>query len=545
MPSGMVKNKYIIIAVAVVLLLIASAFAGLIPLQVTGVDTVTVNNNKYGIKGYGEVFQPFDAKGFITSWLNDGHSESISVRGKLTFDWNFGSDIDKYYYVVYGGKTIQGGIVDYSDVLSSPDISTMYLSAPNPGKMDLDLRNIRLTGKPDPLYLNVYDFTFMGFDYDALKVELYVHHDNSLLNIFDEGYKWKVIQTDEVRLYSGQGGLYYHQENNELLPRQTYEVGEVVIIDVHTGFGGQTSVYDTSSITMQSPSPWTVKLRNPQGDVIQTQEYDDDVIRTFQFEVTEDMYDPDTNNEYQLEIWNTWVSMGALNVYTIDILEYAPSSVTFDVSSTHDEFQTSVGQKCTVSFSSISNPLTGLPIESFRVAVIYGTHQNLMPSNSPTDPIWLIYKRNVQSSGSSASITFEPEKESYITVFANAQDSQGRTNLYPSCWTIWAYQSQPAPQAQIEDYVGFHWYKGGQSSDWLPWDPAGVWDTLEPQSQSLIVAVAIFLLFLFLGSFLPKNQKIIAIIIGAILSVIAYAYMSGLFGEIVIPTLNIIKGVLM
>ena len=545
------KNKYTLITLIVVTALVLSAYAGLLSIGSGGLDTVCDNENHWAIEGYGELIGPRNRDGFIRSFVSTGYSESISIRGTMIVeDVLCRAGADLYKYVVELREIATGDWIIAAQPPTGNTITDMSMNCPPVRDVGYYLQNTGPYAMPYP-----YEFEVIGNDYDAIKCELWVKINADVLNPWSFN-GWKVLQTDYAYLYSGIGGLYYHDTDEELsetpTARQTYEVGETVEISVHTGYGGQTIAgSDETSHTgiFGNQRTWQVMLRRPEdledsnlaGTIIDelTQTYDDNQHGTFSFEITEDMYDTNSNNEYSVEIYNVWQDMGALNVYAIDILGNAPSSVTF-----YADYQTEVGKKCTVSFDAIPNPLTGKPIQSFRVAVIYGTHQNLIPASGPSDPIWLIYKTDVPATNSGGYVTFTPIKEDYITVFANAQDSEGRTNLYPSCWTLWAYEGQPAPTGIIQDYVGFHWYEGGGSPWWQPTKPTGFWNNLEPGTQALLMAVITFATFLFLGSFLPKNQKIIAIIIGVIVAVIVYYWVSGAFGEIPeIPFLNTIKGI--
>ena len=534
------KNKYVLIALIVVSLLVVSSFAGLLPLgivDVEGVDTETHNSCQAEFCGYGELIGPNDQKGFIESFFQGvALSESIICHGKIkpTGYYSYGC-VTKTWYVISAKYASDG---DW-EVVSSPDVhsKTIVPVCPDPDEIPPPF-----FGCADGIYTSpdYYGFRVEGNQYYAIRAEFYA----TVQDYCHWGGETRLMQRDEAFLMDGWGGLYYHNSVEELHARQTYEVGETVTIDVVTTYGGYTMGGEGQespheSGVYQQDATWVVTLRDPDGDVVQTEYYGDNKEGEFTFDVTEDMFNTDSNNEYEVTLYNTWYKLGTLNTYTIDVLGNAPSSVTF-----YGDYQTKVDKKCTVSFDAIPNPLTGNSIQSFRVAVIYGTHRNLMPGNGPDDPLWLVYKTDVIATNNGGHIDFTPTKESYITVFANAQDKDGRTNLYPSCWTLWAYRVAKADPDMIQDYVGYHWYEGGQSSSWMPWDPAGTWDELDSGTQALIVAVAVFVAFLFLGSFLPKNQKIIAIIIGAILAVVAYYWMIGGFGVIPeIPFLSTIKGI--
>ena len=101
----MIPKKSLIVVVAVVLIVAMLFFSGVISFSIV-VNDVTKNYTHGGISGSGELIGPNARKGFIMSWKNDGHSEFITVTGRMCIDTWASGGIGAYRYQVYGKTSI-------------------------------------------------------------------------------------------------------------------------------------------------------------------------------------------------------------------------------------------------------------------------------------------------------------------------------------------------------------------------------------------------------------------------------------------------------
>src|SRR4030042_1275863 len=175
-------KKIILIAVAVVVLLLVGTYYGLLPGLSMTVNTATVNSNHSGIKGTGELIGPNNRKGFITSHIDDGFSQTITCIGRiLTQSFSGTADMTRYRYRVYG-RTLLGGWEEIG--------GSKYLSNPSPGEIKID---VGLPSAGTMINLNAYSFEIVGNHYKALRVTLEGFIDPNGGNYFDEGYKWRTL----------------------------------------------------------------------------------------------------------------------------------------------------------------------------------------------------------------------------------------------------------------------------------------------------------------------------------------------------------------
>ena len=517
-----IKNKWII-PVAIVAILLIAMYAGVLPgLSILDNGTTTINKDCGGIKGSGELIGPNARKGFITSWKNDGFSETITCIGKVHVDTFATGGIDRFAYEVYGKK--QGG--NY-EPLSTPSATSMYISNPNPGVIDIP-GTISLGGTYN---MDAYSFEFVGNDYVAVKVIFKGYIDWNLLNPFDDGWQWRTLSTDEAYLYMGYGSLTlpFGSDNR---PRDSFELGEVVDIRVETAKGGQT-VEGTGSwrVTLNEPFLDGITTPGTGGGVIKEESYNDDTTNGhFKFIVTESMVTKSMSSDdpYSIRIWNTILPMGTLYVDFLDFTASCPGDVEFS----GGPIQSKVGESVSVTLNAEVNPDLPIAIDYFRVSVIYGTNNVLLPSD-PTSLNWIIHTTNWPASGGKATVTFTPEKESYCTVHATAFDTEGRGGIRTRTWTLWAYADNPAPDDVVDDETGDNDYSGGHTNPWLSWDPsAGNWP--DPGTPGWIVAILgaiiVFIVFLLI-SFMPSIQpqaRLIIVILGAGAAIALWWFLMGI-----------------
>ena len=534
------SDRRVQVALLIVALIIIGSQSGFL----TGAvyyNPETVQNKVGAIQGVNELIGPHDRDGFITSYLGTGLSEEISCRGSLTIkDWG-PFWVTDYKYIVYGKKPYS---VDWEEI-SIPGYTQTYLTGKNPDVIPITGWTISTPGAiwtaAEP-----YDFQMVGSDYEAIRVDFNVYMSTNILPI---GYQWRTLQRDEAGLFNGLGALYYVNTNTELTeevtPQQTYEIGETVIIRVETGFGGQTvaepgetTIIDGETV-VGTTSTWRVKLRQPPdrgGAVVKEEPYDDDVHAYFAFDITADMYSSTSNNEYSIELWNTWNPMGTLRAYTIDLKANAPGDVTFDgedykyVDGTSVGYQVKINTPCTIKYSAEPGA-TQLPIDHFRVSVVYGTYGELLPTDGPSSPIWIVYTTDGSATHLdgvySGAVTFTPTRSEYVTVFVNAQDTEGRTNIKPTVFSLWVFAEAPVPPDQIDDETGEHDYWGGLTPDFLPWNPSDyayendIWTIV-----AILLSVVTFLAFLVVALTVPDlKYKIIVVIVGGVVAFIMYSYL--------------------
>jgi len=504
------KIGVVIFVVAIVL--IGGVYSGILPLSILSVNTETENKNRSGLYGIGELIGPNNRKGFITSYMDDGLSETITCTGVVGAE-TFGRGMaSKYKYVVYGMKN---GAWE-TEPLSKPGKTSEYVSYPNPGEKSLS--GLKIGGT---FNANSYDFEIMGHDYDAIRVDFYLYMDGDVLNPLDE-WKWWLVQRDEAYLYEGWGGLYLPTDSDGR-PRSTFEIGETVNINVETSYGGQ---------AIGEGKTWRVALIEPEdqgGSEVKHEDYGDNVKSTFSFKVTESMFSKSSTNRYRIQIYNTLLPKGTLNVNTIDLLASAPSDVSFGNAPT----QSKVGNGVSIDLSADVNSDTQLNIDYFEVSVIYGHNNVLLPSD-PTSNIWLINTFDYDASNNRATVSFTPEKESYVTVHAKAYDTEGRASLHTKTWTLWAYADIPVPDDTIDDETGEEDYGGGKSPENQIWDPSGFWENTTFGQTILIwiICILIFVLFAVVGWIFFKASiwTILIVVLGAVVAgIIYYLWTLGFF----------------
>ena len=415
---------------------------------------------------------------------------------------------DKYAYKVY----LKKDITSKYELVSAPGTATSsFIDNANPG--EINVGTIAIGGT---IQCKDYSFSIIGNAYSngAVKIELLAHTKDNIIDPWD----WWVVSSDEAYLSQGWGSLTRPLDNKSL-PRSTFEIGEHVKIGVETAYGAYV-VDDTGS-----KNTWRVVLHYPAskggGDYL-TKSYPDNAKSFFEFDVTPSMFIIGGDNTWTVEIYNTLIPKGQLPLYTIDFLAKAPSDVTF--SSLNTQYKTGDSISCTLSAS--VNSAIQLPISKFKISVIYGTNDVLLPSD-PFDSQWLLPITDVAASGNKATITFTPKQQSYVTVRAVAIDTEGRTSLHITTTSIWAYATAPANEDQIDDNTGPGYDYGGKTNPWFPWDPG----QQDPTNWlgliiKIIIVIAIFIGCILAGVFLPVPiyGKAAIIIIGIIVAILYYMY---------------------
>jgi len=530
------KSKVLIIIGIILLLLGVSYFAGVFPFSIN-LDTSCTNYSRANaFRGRGELIGPKDRDGFIVSWREDGYSETISIAGKLVL-YNDPiieyPGIQKYKYEVYGHDKYTG---DW-DLLSSPAFTSMYLTNLNPGVITFT-GSTGLSEGAEYNFPETYDFEMIGNLYDGIKAKLYIYVDWDLMNPWDDGPYWTLLQEDRAYLYESIGGLYFDTDTSGR-PINTYEIGETGRIKVKTTYGGQT--------VGEENKPWRVIMNYPAdrgGGIFKQQDFGDMVTAYFSFTVTEDMFKTTSNNEYTITLYNTILPQALIITHTIDLKAKAPGDVVF-----YGPQSVENGNSISVTMTAIVSSNTQLPIEYFRAGAYYGTMDSSIPT-TPTSNRWIIQItdfREISESGDEYSATMlidssriKSDYEGYITIWAVAYDTQGRSSLHNQKYTIniWKPASdggggEPPPD-MIDDETGQHDDYGGHTEPWLPWDPnkGGNWDDDDKETFNLlkiIVMIIIIALSIVIAFFYPipggHIGKAIVIFVGIAIAVIIYYLM--------------------
>jgi len=501
--------KTTVVVIGIIFILIAGMFLGFIPGFAT-VDTSTVNREHGGIHGSGELIGPNARKGFITSHINDGFSQTLVIQGRACADtWASGA-LTKYRYMVYG-RPLAG---DW-EILSKPGETSKYISNPNPGERGVS--GFQIGGCKN---FNSYSFEFVGNTYKAVRVILEGWIDPNLLNPFD-GYEWRELQIDEANLFEGWGSLSYPTRDG--IPISTFEIGETAKIRVRTHYGGDVG---------ENGKPWKVIMREPKdrgGNVFKEESYKDNVDTYFSFTVTDDMFDMGSDNTYEIEIYNTLVPKGELLVKTIDIAAKSPSNVHLE-----GAIQAKNGETIHVELTADVNSDTQLPIQSFQVSVVYGAMDTLLP-NDPFSDRWILQTTHVTPSKRGSEYYYDlsfsadkPGYTGYVHVSAWAYDTEGRSSLSEKKFGVYIYTDSEVPEETIEDETGEDYGYGGHTEGWTPWDPSGGnWETpgLVVDWVGVFIAVLITLGMTVIGFLFFKTPRMIMLffVVGLSFALIVYA----------------------
>ena len=534
----MMKTIVIIGAVAFILLAVAF-FGGFIPIGALiedGLDTISADQGgAFGNKDR----ELLDSKAYILSYKDDGFSEKIVVSGTIyRTSWSF-ADIHLYRYMV---KLKKNAWSNY-EYVSVPGQTSMYLNNPNPGSISCR-GEFAGEGSGETFTCVPYVFNLVGNDYadGSIKVELWGYMKHNQLNPLEE-MNWKYLASDEAYLYSGYGGLYLPRgiEDDVDRPYDTFEVGQEVDIRVETAKGGYDSESKPWRVTLNEPYGGDIDNPDDGGGVVLEKSYGNDVTNGhFKFTVTEEMAQKSmqSSEPYTIRIWNVLLPKGSLYVDFIDFISKAPGDVEFSVSGV----QGKVGEKYSVGLSADSD----IGIDYFRVSVIYGTNDVLLPSD-PLSNLWLVHTTNLGSDDGRTcnqpqKIEFVPEYSSYVTVHAKAFDLEGRGSVRTRTWTMFAYEDSEVPDETIEGETGEEDYGGGETTGQLPWDPSGGnWEDtgegIEIDGLGVLIGILIVLGFALLGFFVFKDPWIIAVlvIIGIIVAVLVYAvFFTDIFAGIIV-----------
>jgi len=509
-----------LIAIGIVVLFVAVLYLGLggkLPIgQLLDNGTTTISHSYEEVQGNrgSELIGPRERKGFICSYIDTEWSETISVQGRIcdkndadcTYWWSAPS---KCKYIVYLKENQFSSYV----VASQPGSTSQYISVANPGEI-----------VPDCTYVSVYEFEIRGNKYSngAVKVELWAFFDNTMYD--DKGQTWYKVSQDEAYLYSGWGGLYLPKDSEGRFI-STFEIGEEAKIGVKTSYGAMMS---------DSENKWKVSLKYPAsrgGAEYLSKYYQDNADTYFTFIVTADMFVIGGDNTWRLEIYNTLVPKGTLYVDTIDLKAKAPGDVDFS----NYQIQYKANNQISITLTTTVNAQTQLPIKFFKVAVIYGTGDVLLPSN-PTDPQYILpWAETPQPTKENDkyvyTITFTPKYKSYVTIHAKAYDTDGRASLHTRYVTLWIYEENPSNENPPDTGEGD--YGGGHTNPWSPWEPDDDDPTqyhLNPLFIKLIEAIIVFIIF-FVIACIPQFKipggligRIVLIVIGGIIAFLVYSF---------------------
>ncbi len=491
---NLLKNKYVIIAVIILILL--SLFTGLIPLSIAGTLDTTTNQKEYGCaKGIEELIIPQGREGFICSFKENGKSESITIQGKIKSTcgiWSLSTtSVQKYAYVIELHDKFTGWFV-----ASDSSYSSTAIVPNNPGV--LGFSGNHYVGQDAIVRLQDYSFQVIGNQYDAIRCSLNIYADWNVNNPFDSGYEWvNEFQIDEAYLYEGLGGLFFDTDS-EGLPINTYEIGETGRIKVETAYGGQT--------VGEENKPWTVIMRYPEdrgGGIFKEQDFGDMVKTWFTFDVTDDMFSKTSNNEYSITLYNTVLPNALILTRTIDLKANAPGDISFD-----GPIQVENGDPINIEMTATGNSNTQRPVEYFRMCVYYGSRDSSMPTSTWSDR-WIIKPTDVYqndgltSSGTTYSYTLnvnnaliQSDYNGYITVWAVAYDDEGRGSEHSKKYTVKLYTEDgdgEVPEEIIDDETGEGYDYGGRNEPWIPWSPDGSWNDDVVDYTKLIIAIVIFI----------------------------------------------------
>lgn len=497
------KKILILLVVAVVVI---AFFAGVLPLSILEEGLDTNSRNIGGVKG-NKNKELLDSKAYILSHKGDGHSEKIIVSGTISRDqWSMG-DVHEYRYYVWLKKNVWS---EY-ELVSSAGATSKYLSNPNPGVVSCK-GEFTGEGHGETFNCDMYQFTIIGHDYadGAIKVLLQGYMKENQVNPF-EPMKWRNLASDEAYLYSGYGGLYLPRGivDGEDRPYDTFEIGQEVDIRVETAKGGYAEDSKPWRVTLNEPYGGDIVNPDDGGGVVEEMSYGNDVTNGhFKFTVTEEMAQKSmaSSHPYTIRIWNVLLPIGSLYVDFLDFIALAPGDVEFSVS----EIQGKVGETYSIGLSSSSD----IGIDYFRVSVIYGTNDVLLPSD-PLSKLWLINTINVGGADKKTcslpqTIEFIPEHPSYVTVHAKAFDLEGRGSMRTRTWTMWAYEDSPVPDEVVDDETGEEDYGGGQTPGYMPWDPeGGNWDLNgdDEVPWAIIIALIVFIISCVIAFCAPFPKK--------------------------------------
>jgi len=537
----MIKTFFIVVIAAIIL--ISGFVFGWLP-GLSVLEYKTESRNIAGAVG-NPSRELLDSKGYTLAYKNDELSEKIVVTGQIKRNINSLCFVDKYEYWVYLKKD------QFSDwqKMSTPGNTSKYFSNPNPGVIELNDNWFSGEGGGETYSLEPYQFRLEGHDYanGAIRVELRGYlKENQLLPLAN--WHWVRISSDEADLHSGYGSLTLPRgvEDGVERPYTTFEVGQEVKIKVETAKGGS------------GANPWKVTLNEPYtndkdviedlytdsgytgGGVVKSQSYPNDALSYFTFKVTEEMAEKSMSSQYPyiIRIWNSLLPKGSIQIDFVDFIAGAPSNVKFYIGNNEikpgevNAIQSKVGEEFSVRISANSD----FGIDYYRVAVIYGSDNVLLPSD-PTSNLWIIHTTNYgdkdgQTVGDQV-VTFKPMHEDYVSIHAKAFDVDGRGSPSTLVMQIWCYSTSPVPDEVIDDETGVDYYGGGHTEGWHQWDPgegSGNWenpDTGEPIVVDLwgvMVAVIIVLGFIGVGFVMFKEPRMMAAmgIIGTIVAIFVY-----------------------
>lgn len=499
-------KKIIIIVVIILILITAGVFFNIIPLEIvsggmyhTGFGMNDVNNCETDHKGesslywYGNVdkdyselfFVPSNNAPLVTSMKRGQGERSITVvcygnigTPAINNPWN--PDYGWYEVSVkYDQLGKWKSVINTKDNQVDEDIVSFVDG--DRTKQHYNKKQGYAWGDIYWLhYLNPISFTLRGSHVGIIRVRQYTEL-SSAFGILRETH---VTSEDYTFMISGKG-------NVDIVGTKTrYIEGiDTVQFRVDTGYSGYTQGGEYIG------RGWILKVYDNYGNLKKQWEIDDDKSNTrysknlepLDYPIPEGSFNPSGSNTWRAVLTNTLFNQDDETFFAISqqaLLE-APDIKPIDFG--EDEYR--LGEYVSVFLEGIPNPDGRNNIDGFLVNILYGT--------DGTDYVEDYHNKYISSTGNKATVSFRASKgDTYITVEAwafDAPESQGGIMSEKSQGSVWIKDKQSAPI--VIDYL------------------------------SLIIAIAIFIVFLLLGIFaknLPIPIRVALVILGAVLAYLAW-----------------------
>ena len=436
-------KKIVIIGIIVVLALIISAFAGILPFSITA-DTNTVaynwpNNNNIVVNGV-KPPELTDETHLVTAWKSGENSVKLTIQGRAKYANCNGIGYTeaypvKYYYKIYYNDGL--GWVNKLD-RTNYDRDFIHITYPTSGHtgdsqyFDMSYEACNPVDRYDESGNKIGTITKRGNlgncgGYttvlgEALSIEIKDPHVGALkIEFWIENYDARnplgvgkvipeIFLKDEVYLLDGTGKLSIVNE------KTVYEEEEDITFSVDTGFSGKTQGGDVAE------DGWELRVYNNKGINVKTWPIPDD-RRNYELSYTipDGSYDPNGVNTWKAELWNTLFNQYERYFFAIGagMSEQIPGMPT--ISFDKDIYE--MGDTCYVTVQSEPNSLGRNTIYEFFVKSFYGT--------SGTD---IIYQPNyIVASGNQATFSFRLARgDEYVTVEATAFDAPHNQGGLPS-----------------------------------------------------------------------------------------------------------------
>lgn len=439
--------KHIVVligVIAVVCIVVAASLLTLMPLEIV-VDTNTKGYSWCGDDPIVGLTTPelCDETELITAWKSGANSVKLTVEGRAKFPncngvgWHEFSP-SRFYYKIY---IIDQDHSDWHLVYwrTNYDRDLIHITHPTTGhpgdapllgglsyhtsfadRLDEDGKKIDDNSEWATLGGCGGFTTVVG---DALGIKIKNPHVGAIKVEFwvEVGCNWwgdvhtepRRFQKDEVKLLDGTGEVRIVGEQD------VYEEGETITFEVDTGFSGRKQGGDVSD------EGWELRVYDTAtGDRKKTWDIGDDKRGLEKSYVIPDgSYDPDGNNKWKVELWNTLFDQSERFFFTIGVgmAEQLPGLPTI----AFDKVSYEMGDNCFVTVESEPNPLGTNTIYEFFVKAYYGTAGVDYVSND--------YPKYVPASGGRATFSFRVTRgDRYITVEANAFDASHSKGGLPS-----------------------------------------------------------------------------------------------------------------